>query len=78
MYFVPAGLGPEQAPTIAVPFPRMILVIDGSAEGKINDQPFSAKAGEMIFSPPNLPVTFWNASQDKPLSFVWLMWGDGA
>lgn len=78
VYFVPAGLGPEQAPTIAVPFPRMILVIDGSAEGKINDQPFSAKAGEMIFSPPNLPVTFWNASQDKPLSFVWLMWGDGA
>lgn len=32
----------------------------------------------MVFSPPDIPVTFWNASDDETLSFVWLMWGDGA
>lgn len=78
VYHVPAGLGREQAPTLAVPFPRMVIIIAGSAEGEIDGEPFTAAQGEMMFAPPNLPVTFWNASNEDTLSFVWLMWGDGA
>ena len=78
VYEVPAGLGREQAPTIQVPFPRMIILIKGEAEGEMDGNAFSAKAGQMLFSPPNIPVTFWNASDEEPVQFVWLMWGDGA
>ena len=78
VYHVPAGLGREQAPTLSVPFKRMVIVIAGAAEGEIGDEPFTAQAGDMILAPPNIPVTFWNASSDETLSFVWLMWGKGA
>lgn len=82
VYHVPAGLGREQAPTISVPFPRMIVIIKGEARGVMGDaqtgKEFSAREGEMLFSPPGIPVTFWNASGESELSFVWLMWGDGA
>lgn len=78
VYHIPAGLGRDQAPTLAVPFPRMIVVTAGSAEGDAGGKPFVAKQGEMVFMAPGIPVTFWNARQDEALSFVWLMWGDGA
>ena len=78
VFHVPAGLGREQAPTLTVPFKRMVLVIAGSGEGVMGDEKFTMKAGEMVLSPPNIPVTFWNASDEEPLSFVWVMWGDGA
>ncbi|XUU59734.1 cupin domain-containing protein [Erythrobacter sp. HA6-11] len=78
VYEIPSGLGREQAPTMQVPFPRMIILIKGAAEGEMDGNPFTAKAGQMLFSPPNIPVTFWNASDEEPMSFVWLMWGDGA
>lgn len=78
VYHVPAGLGREQAPTLTVPFKRMVLVISGAGEGVMGETSFTMKAGEMILSPPNIPVTFWNASDEEPLSFVWLMWGPGA
>ena len=35
VYHIPPGLGREQAPTLSVPFPRMVIVIGGSAEGEI-------------------------------------------
>lgn len=78
VYHVPAGLGRDMAPTIAVPFPRMILIIGGETDGLLGAEAFSAKAGEMLLLPANIPATFWNASQERGLSFVWLMWGDGA
>ncbi len=78
VYHIPGGLGREQAPTLTVPFPRMVIVTSGQAVGEIGGQPFVTKAGEMVFSPPNIPVTFWNGSETETLSFVWLMWGDGA
>ncbi len=78
IYYIPAGLGREQAPTLTVPFKRMVLVVSGSGEGVMGDQKFTMSAGDMVLSPPNIPVTFWNASDDEILSFVWLMWGDGA
>ena len=55
-----------------------MIVTAGEAVGEIGGNPFVAKAGEMVFSPPNIPVTFWNGSGDETLSFVWLMWGEGA
>ncbi len=78
VYHVPAGLGRDQAPTLTVPFKRMVLILSGSGEGVIGGTDFTMKAGDMVLSPPGIPVTFWNASDDEPLSFVWLMWGDGA
>ena len=78
VYHVPAGLGRDQAPTLTVPFKRMVLVISGAGEGVMGNESFTMKAGDMVLSPPYIPVTFWNASDEKPLSFVWLMWGDGA
>lgn len=78
VYRVPAGLGREQAPTLAVPFKRMVLLIGGSARGVIGNKEFSAETGDMILAPPDVPLSFWNASDEETLSFVWLMWGDGA
>ena len=78
VYHVPAGLGREQAPTLTVPFKRMVLVISGSGEGVMGEDSFTMRAGDMVLSPPNIPVTFWNASDTETLSFVWLMWGEGA
>ncbi|MEM1132083.1 MAG: hypothetical protein AAGH53_04035 [Pseudomonadota bacterium] len=78
VYHVPAGLGPEQAPTLAAPFPRMIIVLSGLVEGEMGGKAFSAKPGEMFLTPPNIPAKFWNASNDETLSFVWVAWGDGA
>ncbi|MEM9501674.1 MAG: cupin domain-containing protein [Pseudomonadota bacterium] len=78
VYHVPPGLGRDQAPTLTVPFKRMVLIISGSGEGVMGEESFTMKEGEMVISPPNIPVTFWNASDDEPLSFVWLMWGPGA
>jgi len=78
VYHVPPGLGRDQAPTLTVPFKRMVLIIKGSGEGVMGDKSFTMKEGDMILSPPNIPVTFWNASDEEALSFVWLMWGEGA
>ena len=78
VYHVPAGLGREQAPTLTVPFKRMVLILSGSGAGVMGETDFTMKAGDMVISPPNIPVTFWNASDEEPLTFVWLMWGDGA
>lgn len=78
VYHVPAGLGRDQAPTLSVPFKRIVLIIRGSGEGVIGEKAFTMKAGDMVISPPNIPVTFWNASNEEPLSFVWIMWGKGA
>ena len=76
VYEIPAGVGREQAPTIQVPFPRMIIIISGKSEGEMDGNQFTAEAGQMLFSPPNIPVTFWNASNTEGLSLVWLMWGE--
>lgn len=78
IYHVPAGLGRDQAPTLTVPFKRMVIVISGSAKGVMGDKEFTMDEGEVVLSPPNIPITFWNASDEENLSFVWLMWGDGA
>lgn len=78
VYHVPAGLGKEQAPTLAAHFPRMIIVLSGLVEGEMGDEVFAAKPGEMFLTPPNIPVTFWNGSQNETLSFVWVAWGEGA
>lgn len=78
VYHVPPGLSRDQAPTIAVPFKRMVLIIKGRGEGVIGEEPFTMKAGDMVIAPPNIPVTFWNAAEDTTLSFVWIMWGQGA
>ncbi len=56
----------------------MIIVIGGRTEGEIDGKAFAAKAGQMFFAPPDLSVTFRNPPKDETLSFVWLMWGDGA
>lgn len=78
VYTVPGGLGRDQAPTLIVPFKRMVLVIAGEGEGVMGETDFTMKAGDMVLAPPNIPVTFWNASDTQPLSFVWVMWGAGA
>ncbi|MEM6891938.1 MAG: hypothetical protein AAF636_28060 [Pseudomonadota bacterium] len=78
VYHVPAGFGKDQAPTLAARFPRMIIVLSGGVDGEMGDVPFAAKPGEMFLTPPNIPVTFWNASETETLSFVWVGWGEGA
>lgn len=78
VYHVPAGLGRDQAPTLSVPFKRMVLIISGAGEGVMGEEAFEMKVGDMVIAPPNIPVTFWNASDEETLSFVWIMWGQGA
>ncbi|MEM9300794.1 MAG: hypothetical protein AAGE01_01705 [Pseudomonadota bacterium] len=77
VYHVPPRLGRDMAPTITVPFPRVLVVLAGEMSGTVGPNPFSIPRGTMVFVPPNVPATLWN-DQDEPLELMFLMFGDGA
>ncbi|MEM1117149.1 MAG: hypothetical protein AAGJ11_11630 [Bacteroidota bacterium] len=78
VYHVPPGIPDDVAPTITVPFPRLLIVLEGSMRGHVDGAEFEAHEGEMILLPPNLPAWFNNDTDNEVLSLVWLMFGDGA
>jgi mannose-6-phosphate isomerase-like protein (cupin superfamily) len=77
VYHVPAGLGRDMAPTMAVPFPRVLVVMSGTMTGTVGDDEFAISKGNLVFLPPDIPAQLWNDG-DETLEFMFLMFGDGA
>ncbi len=76
-YLIPPGIGEDQAPTIAVPFPRLLIVTDGTMNGHVDGNPFTLTKGQTVFVPPNVPAKGWNGG-DANVEFIFLMFGEGA
>ncbi len=77
VYHIPPRLGQDMAPTLTVPFPRVLVVMAGTMTGVVGDDDFALAAGNLVFLPPDIPATLWNDA-DEPLQFMFLMFGDGA
>ncbi|MEL6868288.1 MAG: hypothetical protein AAFO81_00670 [Pseudomonadota bacterium] len=77
VYHIPPRLGADQAPTMAVPFPRLLVTLAGTMTGTVGGAEFVAPAGQFVFVPPNLPAHVWNDG-DQQLDLMFLMFGDGA
>lgn len=77
VYNVPPGLGRDQAPTMTIPFPRVLVVMSGTMTGTVGGHAFSIEAGNMVFIPPGVAAQVWN-DRDVPLQMMFLMFGDGA
>ncbi|MEM1054809.1 MAG: cupin domain-containing protein [Bacteroidota bacterium] len=78
VYHIPPGIPDDVAPTITVPFPRLLIILEGSMEGHVGGSEFTAQEGEMVLFPSGIPAWFNNNTEDEMLSLVWLMFGDGA
>lgn len=61
----------------AMPFPILIVVIGGTAEGNVDGQPVSLSAGNAVFVPPFAPHRWWNDSEEAAEAIL-IMFGDGA
>jgi len=77
IYHVPVGIGREQSPTMAVPFPRLLVTLSGTMTGTVSGRPFTLPAGHMVMVPPNAPAQIWN-DETEQLSLMFLMFGEGA
>ncbi|MEM7613242.1 MAG: hypothetical protein AAF270_16275 [Pseudomonadota bacterium] len=77
IYHVPPKLGADQAPTMTVPFPRVLVVLAGTMTGTVSGVDFVAPKGHYLFIPPNQPAHVWNDG-DTQLDMMFLMFGDGA
>lgn len=77
IYHVPAGLGQDQAPTMAIPFPRILVTLSGTMTGTVGGRPFTLPSGNMVLIPPNEPAQVWN-DEGEQLTMLWLMFGEGA
>ncbi len=77
VYHIPPRLGRDMAPTMTIPFPRLLVVMDGTMTGTVGDNAFTLPKGNLIYLPPGIPAQLWNDG-DEPLQFMFLMFGDGA
>lgn len=77
VYHIPPRLGRDMAPTLTVPFPRVLVVLSGTMTGTVGSNEFTIAGSKLIFLPPNIPAQLWNDG-DEPLKFMFLMFGDGA
>lgn len=77
VYNVPPNVGPDAAPTMTVPFPRILVVLQGTMNGIVGGEAFSIGSGEMVFLPPGVPAQVWN-ERDELLQMMFLMFGEGA
>lgn len=77
VYHIPPGLSRESSPTLTVPFPRVLVTLQGVMTGTVSGQAFIAPAEHMVLIPPGAPAQLWNDS-DAPLKIMFLMFGEGA
>ncbi len=61
----------------AMPFPILIIVMSGTAEGRVDGERVTAPAGNAIFVPPFAPHVWWNELQE-PAEAILVMFGEGA
>ncbi len=61
----------------AMPFPMLIIGIQGTAEGEVDGVRVSLPAGTAVFVPPQATHLWWNDT-DQPASAILVMFGEGA
>ena len=61
----------------AMPFPILIVVIRGTAEGRVDGQEVTVPAGNAVFVPPLAPHRWWN-EHEEPAEAILIMFGEGA
>ena len=61
----------------AMPFPILIVVIAGTAEGRVDGELVTAPAGHAVFVPPHAPHQWWN-ELEEPAEAILIMFGEGA
>lgn len=61
----------------AMPFPMLIIGIEGVAEGEVDGTAVSLPAGKAVFIPANSTHIWWNDTEE-PTSAILIMFGKGA
>ncbi len=61
----------------AMPFPMLIVGIEGTAEGEVDGKRVTLPPGNAVFIPPNVKHLWWNDTE-KPASAILIMFGKGA
>ena len=61
----------------AMPFPMLIVAIEGTTEGEVDGKRVSLPKGNTIFIPAGVNHKWWNET-DQPTEAVLIMFGDGA
>lgn len=61
----------------AMPFPMLIVAIEGTTEGEVDGKRVSLSKGNTIFIPPNVNHKWWNET-DEATEAILIMFGDGA
>lgn len=62
---------------MAMPFPMLVIGVDGTAEGELGGTRVSLPAGNAVFVPANVNHRWWNET-DEPAEAVVVMFGEGA
>lgn len=61
----------------AMPFPMLIFVINGTAEGEVDGTRVTLGAGNAVFIPPHATHLWWNDTEE-PAEAILVMFGEGA
>jgi len=61
----------------AMPFPMLIVGVEGTAEGEVDGKRVTLPAGNAVFVRPNVKHLWWNDT-DKPAAAILIMFGEGA
>ncbi|MEM6645539.1 MAG: cupin domain-containing protein [Bacteroidota bacterium] len=61
----------------SMPFPTMIVAIEGTTEGEVDGKRVSLTKGQTLFIPPNVQHKWWNET-DTPTEAILIMFGEGA
>lgn len=74
---VPGGRVRDDPREQAMPFPMLIVGVEGTAEGEVDGRRVTLPAGNAVFVPPNVNHLWWNDT-DKPAAAILIMFGEGA
>ncbi len=61
----------------AMPFPMLIIGVNGVAEGEVDGVRVTLPEGHAVFVPPHAPHVWWNDT-DTPAEAILVMFGEGA
>ncbi len=60
-----------------MPFPMLVVGLEGIAEGEVDGKRMSLPAGHAVFVPSNVKHLWWNDTE-KPAAAILIMFGEGA
>lgn len=62
----------------AMPFPMLVVSIQGDTEGEMNGKRVSLSEGNALFIPPGTTHKWWNESEEETVEAILIMFGEGA